>query len=289
MAVPNPVDPAAVVRAFPEFHLEQSPLGEGGTKSAYRIVGGNSRVLKLVRDPIPDDALEGAISIPERIRREIEAMRAISHPGIVQILDGPEVRQVNDCQHLWYIEPLYPGGTLADRLTEPLPEGDCLDLLSALVDAADALAGHRTVHRDIKPTNIVFDDSDRPVLLDLGIAYFQELTPLTESQAPSPKTLMYAAPEQFTTGRYTKFDFRTDLFLIGIVIFQALTGQHPFLDLNPEQYAKRLATGTWDGTALDHVHASPGIRAILSRLLDPSMSRRYRTIEHLRAAIEECR
>ena len=215
--VANPLSAADVVAAFREHEVSPTPLGEGGMKSAFLIRADKPSVLKVVREPVQEDPLEGAVGLPERIRREIEGMRAISHPGVVQIVAGPDTRTIGGGLHVWYIEPFFDGGSLAERLDEPWPEAECVRLLGGLVDAAEALAQHNTVHRDIKPSNIVFDVSQRPVLLDLGIAYFQDLTPLTDSWGISPRTPMYAAPEQFEMRLHSSIDFRTDLFLIGLV------------------------------------------------------------------------
>lgn len=286
--IPRFVDVTAVVTAFPEYEIDLQPLGEGGMKSAFRILGEDQRVLKIVREPLPGEVLEGAVSLPERIRREIEGMRAISHPRIVEIVGGPDVRRIGDSLFVWYIEPLFEGGTLLDRMTAPWPEDRCLGLLRDLTDAAQVLAEHNVVHRDIKPSNIVFDELGRPVLLDLGIAYFQELTPLTDHWGQSPKTPTYAAPEQFDIRKNSTIDFRTDLFLIGIVVFETMTGMHPFNPSDVDGYYERLSCGHLNRDALSVVDVSVEMRRILDRLLAPSMSRRYRTFEHLHAAIEEC-
>jgi serine/threonine-protein kinase len=288
--VTNPIDHAAVAAAFPEFSVDSEPLGCGGMKNAYRIErGGEHTVLKIVREPLPPTDDEGAVSLPERIRREIDGMRTIRHPGIVQVLDGPDVREIDGHERVWYIEPLYGGGTLTDRIGTPWSCADVLNLVAALTDAAEELANHRVVHRDIKPGNIVFDDSDNPVLLDLGIAYFQDLTPLTEGWGHSPRTPTYAAPEQFELRRQASIDFRTDMFLIGIVAFEALTGRHPFNPNDADGYLERLATGRIDTGALDAVEALPCMRALLERLLAPAVSQRFRKFEFLHDHIERCR
>ena len=288
VGIPNPVESVEVIAAFPEFDIDPKPLGFGGMKSAFQILGDDLRVLKVVHEALPEEASEGAISLPERIRREIEGMRAISHPGIVSIVSGPDVRVIGDGPRVWYIEPLFAGGTLADQMTGRWPETKCLGLLDGLVNAAEALASHNVVHRDIKPENIVFNECNEPILLDLGIAYFQDLTPLTDNWGQSPMTPMHAAPEQFDMRIRTSIDFRTDLFLIGIVIFEVLTGVHPFNPEDSEGYFERLINGHWNGNALNNVDISSGFRRILCRLLDPARSRRYRRFEHLRKAIEEC-
>ena len=281
------LDTLDVISAFPELQLAEQPLGEGGMKSAFHVLGSDQRVLKIVREPLPEAVVEGAVSLPERIQREIEGMRAINHPRVVEIVDGPDVRTIRDHSYVWYSEPFYAGGTLSDRLETPWSESKCRDLLWDLAEAAEALAQHSVVHRDIKPSNIVFDESDRAVLLDLGIAYFQDLTPLTEHWGQSPKTPTYAAPEQFDIRMNALIDFRTDLFLIGIVVFEALTGCHPFDPSDQERYVARLSEGEMNRDALDRTTVSVPMKRIVARLLDPSMSRRYRRFEHLRAAMKE--
>ena len=215
-------------------------------------------------------------------------MRDITHPSVVQILSGPDVRLINDRERIWYLEPFYSGGTLAARLAEPWPEDACVTLLGGLINALEALAQVGAVHRDIKPSNIVFDSSDRPVLIDLGIVYIPAFSSLTESLQESPKTPAYAAPEQFAPRNTAIIDFRTDLFQIGLVLFEALTGTHPFDPNEGAGYLARLSSCDWNTNALDQVGASEGIRQILHRLLQPRVNRRYRTITQLRAATREC-
>ena len=56
------------------------------------------------------------MSLPERIRREMDGMRAINHRGIVQVIDGPDTREIDGRDRVWYVEPFYAGGTLTDRI-----------------------------------------------------------------------------------------------------------------------------------------------------------------------------
>lgn len=272
--------------AFPEFQLERA--GDGGMKSAFRILDGGQRVLKLVREPLPEVDEGGAISLPERIRREVEGMEQFSHRGVVKVLDGPDVREVDGRLRVWYIEPLYDK-ILRDTIGVPWSESRCLDLMQDLAEAAEVLQVGGVVHRDIKPSNIALDDEDRPVLLDLGIALFHDLTPLTDDWGQSPKTPQYAAPEQFALRRDVSIDFRTDMYQIGIVVFEALTGKHPFAPEDPARYLDRIFSGRWDEVAIDGLGISDCMIGLLRRLLDPAVGRRYRRFAFLFEAIEECR
>ena len=287
----HPLDHQQVVAAFPDLALDQEPLGQGGMKNAYRgSANGESVVLKIVRQPLDvDDDEFDLTALPDRLIREIGAMKSVEHPSLVRILEGPDVKVIGDAHRGWYLEPYYPGGELTKRLGAPWPESDALDLTERLLGVVEALATQNIVHRDIKPDNIVYDSDDIPVVLDLGIALFLDLTPLTESAAPSPRTPSFAAPEQFQPRRTTALDFRTDLFLVGMVAFWACTGMHPFHPEEREKYMERLLEGAFDEGALEDVSISDELKQLLGRLLNKYPSGRFRKVEHAIDALRECR
>lgn len=288
--IPHAIADAAVIDAFPEFDLRPEPLGVGGMKNAYLGERNADRVVvKVIREPVQSEEFEGMVSLPERLRREIEGMKTINHPGIVKVVEGPDIRSIEGASRVWYVEPYYSGGTLEDRAGEPFPANQVLDITTQLLEAVGALAAHNIVHRDIKPGNIVFDQVGRCILLDLGIALFVDLTPLTNQFGLSPRTPKYAAPEQFDVRARVRVDARTDLFLVGMVAFEMLTGRHPFDPSQPDTYLDRLVNGHFDVDALDAVDASEGIRYLLKRLLAPNRSHRFRTVDRALAAAEACR
>ena len=214
-----------VVAAFPEFTVHVPSLG-GGQKRVYRAADGSIDVaLKVALHPTSaaDDEVEIGT---QRFHREIAAMKATSCPHVVTLLRGPETRSVGGADRFWYTEPFLEGGTLRARLKNgPLSVDDVCNLAQALLTAVDAMwnEGH-FVHRDINPANIGYLADGTIVLIDLGVALFTELSPLTESHINSPGTAKYAAPEQFEMRRLATIDFRTDLFQIGIVLVEALVG-----------------------------------------------------------------
>ena len=280
------VTPEAVKAAFPDLEVDEVPLGSGTFKVAFRVrQDGTALVLKVVKSPVDDsEAL-----LPERLRREIEAMRAISSPHIVEVVDGPSVRECGGEHHVWYLEPFYSNGTMDARLESPWGEADVLSLGEQLLLGVEALwVQGKLVHRDIKPANVAFADDGRVVLLDLGIALHIDLTPLTNEFGASPRTPSYAAPEQFDVRRDADIDFRTDLFLVGVVTFQALTGVHPFRPFDqPNEYYERLMKGEYDEDALSAADASQGLQDVLSRMLGAKPNQRYRKIEYALRAVRE--
>lgn len=290
--VSNPVDHAAVQAAFPEWEVDPDPLGEGGFKNAYHVRrAGQDCVLKIVRQPLAtrpeEETSDEDLVLPETVMREIAAMRNVRSPHVVSILLGPETREVDGAARVWYLEPFFPNGSLAERMANPWEESDVVVLMLQLLVGIEALDDQHLVHRDIKPENIVFDEDDRAVLLDLGIALHLDEERLTGPDQLGPRTPAYAAPEQFEVRRLSSIDFRTDLFLLGVVAFQILTGVHPFEPAR-DGYMQRLMNGEYSADALAATSPSDCITDVLKRLLGAAPNQRYRKLEFARDAIEGC-
>jgi len=216
-------------------------------------------------------------------------MKDIVSTRIVPILTGPDVREIGSSIYIWYLEPYYSGGTLQERLPGPTDVRAAVSLCDALLEGVEALwTQARLVHRDIKPANIAFDEEGQPVLLDLGIAFHPNATPLTDAFAASPRTDAYAAPEQFVVRRMAPIDARTDLFLVGVVTFELYTGTHPFHVFDePDQYLERLMEGSFDKEALEAEPNAENFKDVLKRLLRPMPNQRYRTPALARKALLE--
>jgi serine/threonine protein kinase len=276
---------AEIAEAFPEYQFVKE-LGDGTFKVACLIEEGSKRkVLKVSKASVdgPD------ANLPERLRREIEAMKKVGSDHIACVLDGPGVREVAGEDRVFYIEQFYPGGTLAERSDSPWSAEDVVNLMRGLLSAVKALEDAGIVHRDIKPENVVFDAEGKPVLLDLGIAYYRDLSSITEPFGPSPKTPRWAAPELFAMRSTVVIDSRTDLFGVGVVCFEAATGGvHPFNPGEPAHYMERLGGGEIDTQALSDASVPQPLASVLIRLLQPAPNRRYRKVDAALAALGAC-
>lgn len=273
--------------AFPEFAVHLPRVGKGGDKVVYRIDhGGADLALKILMDPVDDDAEEFEQAIPdegapagaERFRRELQGMATTDCPHIIKAVHEPQLRVIGRGNHVWYSEPYLAGGTLFDRMKSgPLPPDEVHDLARCLFMAVEAMWGGTSpfVHRDIKPKNIGYTADGTVVLIDLGVALFTQMTSITSSSVVGPGTNIYAAPEQFDIRRLATIDFRTDLFQIGIVLVECLTGKHPFKS-STDYY--RALTGFDPGT-LTGVAMSDGLRRTIPRLLASHQGRRFRKPE----------
>jgi serine/threonine protein kinase len=230
--------------------------------------GGMSEVrhgwdLKLERDVAVKLLHPGLAQHPDARRRfEFEARTAavINHPNVVRVLDVAE----HDGQPLIVLEYVV-GRSLADELVKGAMPADRVRHL-----ARDILAGlseaHRlrVVHRDVKPSNILLDALGRAKLADFGIAKVAENVDLTET-GEMLGTLRYMAPERLTGGKATE---ATDIYGVGIVLHEALTGRPPYGQRPPASLSYAIVE-----TALP---ALADVRADVDRRLADAIDRALR-------------
>lgn len=259
-------------------------LGQGSFKVAYRVsTPDDDRVLKIIYSyPITDDPDEFDFEqVPDRIARELSGMSAVECPHVVTLASEPAVARIGGTSYLVYEEPFYGGGTLEDRLRNtPLSREETRALLAALLRASRALwASEKIVHRDIKPGNIAYTDDGTPVLLDLGLVLFTEMSALTDSGLASPMTPRYAAPEQFEQRRNAQIDFRTDQYLIGLTVLEAARGRHPFFRAGITTPEYMQAMEDFKRSDLTGDDLDDDVREVLARLLSHAIYGRYRTPE----------
>lgn len=166
----------------------------------------------------------------ERIKREIEIVTENSIPNVPKIIELKEFTNASGENFLCIIEEYIEGDSLQERLSKTnlnLNEG--IKLLRTLLEISVVLEKINIVHRDIKPSNIICCLNKEFYLIDFGIVRVLDKASLTMTEAKiGPHTPGYGAPELF---QYSKknIDIRSDLFSIGVVLFEALTGEHPFL------------------------------------------------------------
>lgn len=198
-------------------------LGRGGMAQVYR--GYQAQLDRYVAIKVlRADLLENAEFL-ERFRREARAVSALRHPNIVQVFDFDVQDEI-----YYMVMELLEGDTLRARLHEYRARGERMPLKESLAILADVLAGlgyahgEGLVHRDLKPANILLTRKGQAVLTDFGIAQMLGSTQLTISGALMG-TLHYMAPEQGLKG---VCDERSDIYSLGIILYEMLTGYPPF-------------------------------------------------------------
>jgi formylglycine-generating enzyme required for sulfatase activity/cephalosporin-C deacetylase-like acetyl esterase len=205
-------------------------LGEGGMGTVYRAE--DSTLGREVAIKVLPDAVSGSRERLERFSREARAVAALNHPNIVTI---HSVEEENDV-HFLTME-LVEGQPLSTLIPEGgLPIEDLLDVAVQLADALSGAHEKGIVHRDLKPGNVMVTGEGRGKVLDFGLAKLVEPQPgndlsklATESVLTGHGTIVgtvpYMSPEQIES---RTVDHRTDIFSLGIILYEIATGSRPF-------------------------------------------------------------
>ncbi len=203
-------------------YVIESLLGAGGMGEVYKAYDERLRrpvALKFLLPQHDDRARE------DRIHREARAAAGLDHPFICKVYEVGEAGEAT------YIAMEYVAGrTMAARLADgPVPFSTALRIATEIADALAAAHRGGVVHRDLKPANIMIAEDGHVKVLDFGLASRRESadTPTTALSASSTTggTLAYMAPEQL---RGDPASERSDIFALGIVLAELLTGVHPF-------------------------------------------------------------
>ena len=166
----------------------------------------------------------------QRFLQEIQIAARLAHPNILPLHDSGEADGF-----LYYVMPYVPGETLRKRLDREgaLPVPDALRIARDVADALAYAHSHGVIHRDIKPENILFI-SDHAVVADFGIARAISAGALEEWKIAGPVgTPAYMSPEQARSE--SRVDGRSDIYSLGCVLYEMLTGDPPFRGSTPEE------------------------------------------------------
>lgn len=256
-------------------------IDEGGQKRVYKITHPDHGVCVL-------KTIQSASSqMLQRIVREVELLRILDSRFFPDQYDF----QLLNGDSCYIIEEFIAGCTLDQAYARFSTEKAAVDLIAVIVQAVSLLWNHpthRTVHRDLKPRNIMIS-AHGPRILDLGIARILDRSSLTLSVAPyGPCTPNYASIEQLQN-RKTEIDFRCDQFTIGILLAQLiLGGNHPF---SPEvsgcggSIPENIMSGAWARQPVQE-SVSDATFALVERMLGKEPYQRFRRITELVATVQ---
>lgn len=262
----------------PQYRLERE-LGRGGMGVVFL-----ARDVSLDRDvavKVVHPELANHESISRRFLDEARTIARLRHPNIVTVHSAGSSEDL-----LWYVMDQVPGETLRARLERdgPIPPADVARITADIAAALDAAGKAGVVHRDVKPENILLEQgTDRPLLADFGIAR------VVEANHTDPRTALgvavgtptYMSPEQASGD---EVDTRSDLYSLGIVAYEMLTGKPPFVGPQRLVVSQHL---TQRPMAVRKIRpdAPPALADAIMRALEKNPSERCQSGDDFRRAI----
>lgn len=272
----------------------------GGQKIVFPcLIAESPFVLKFMLAPpwnsSPDTTEEQTIDfineVIERAKREVQTLNGCNCEYVVKLGPIPLTRVEYQGKNIIYFSEEYIGGkSLSDIIstTKTISVDMLIRLALDINSAIEAMWNLRKVHRDIKPGNIMIRASNgKFVLLDMGLAFDLEGPSLTEP-GMIVGTRGYYSPEQIEFSKKRQMDFRSDHFLLGIVLYEAGTGVHPFMKgkvMRIDEILTNILEHNPKRPDKIRKEIPPQISNVIMRLLSKKPHQRYRSCEHLMRAI----
>jgi len=279
---PAPVVSMAALRPgdqLSHYRIEEL-IARSGMASIYR--GTDMRSGRKVAIKVPHPEMEADPVLFDRFKREAEIGEKLDHPGVMKVLDSGEPGQV-------YMVMEWVDGRLLRKLlagSTKLPTDRARNITIAICDALDYIHRNGVVHRDLKPENIMIGDEDRIKLIDFGIAGKAGARRLTFGKLSQiAGTPDYISPEQVKGKRG---DGRSDIYSLGVILYEMLTGTTPFGGDNPFAIMNdRLLNNPVPPRELNP-EISPELQEVIYRAMEREQQDRYSTanefawdLEHL--------
>ncbi|MEU8587463.1 protein kinase [Streptomyces sp. NPDC048664] len=258
-------------------------LGQGGMGTVHQGVDRQLRrtvAVKLLSSELAHDPQSRA-----RFRREAHAAAALNHPAVATIHDvGEEPHE--DGPRPYLVMEYVQGTTLAEALREgPLPVAEAITVACAVLDALQHSHERGIVHRDIKPSNIMLTGPGSVKVLDFGIAkaFTEAATRITGSGA-AIGTPAYLSPEQISGA---EVDHRADLYAMGCLLHELLTGQTPFRGESPFAVMHQHLYAEPEPVSRLRPQTPPAVETVILRALRKDPAERFTDAGDMRAALAD--
>lgn len=283
------------------------PIGHGGMGVVWRAFDGDDHAVAL---KVLAPGLLGSPTARERFRREVAAVAGLRHPGLVPVLDvgedgstpyfamelvdGPSlaevlmrVREVDLPLHelgAEHLSPEPPKAAAARSGGDDAPGkawiGACTRLVGKLADALHHAHGRGVIHRDVKPGNVLLDADGEPRLVDFGLATTDAAGTLTLT-GDFAGTPHYAPPEH-VRGQGAPADERTDVYALGVTLYELLSLQRPFEGATNEQVLWQIVHAVPTPLRTLNPLVSRDLATVVHTAMERERSRRYRDAQQMR-------
>jgi serine/threonine-protein kinase len=258
----------------------ESRIGTGGMAEVWK---GRDRVLNrtvAIKTLLSQYARDG--SFVDRFRREAQAAARLNHPGIVSVYDS------GDGDDPYIVMQYIEGRTLADFLASggTLPPAKATEIAQEIAEALAAAHAHGVIHRDIKPANVMVTREGKVLVMDFGIARMitgPETAPQTSAVLG---TASYLSPEQ---AQGQPVDARTDIYSLGVVLYEMLAGRPPFTGDSPMAIAYKQVNESPPAPSALNAEVPPALDAVVMRSLAKNPANRYQTAQEFADDLERAR
>ena len=261
------MNPLAAGDMLDHYRIDAT-VARGGMSTLYRAT--DTRTQKPVAIKLPHDEMQADHILSERFKREEEIGCQLDHPGIVKTFIDAE-------RSSGYMVLEWCDGILLRQIlnSAPLDFDRARKLISGICDALDYMHKRGVVHRDLKPENIMVNTRDEIKLLDFGIAMKEDARRLTYADmSPAMGTPDYISPEQVQGKRG---DQRSDIYALGIIFYEMLTGHVPFEGANPLAVMNERLLTAPKSARKQNPAVTAELQEVLNRALERDPRHRYDT------------
>src|SRR5579863_782807 len=255
-------------------------IGKGGMGSVYLAQQARPVRTVAVKVLLPDnenDPEQQRIFLA-RFRREADTVAKLEHQNILPIYEYDEA-VVHQQRLAYLVMPFVRGGTLRERIDEMRRSGTYFELslvasyISQIADALSYAHGLGVVHRDVKPSNLLFHLDGRLLLADFGIVRLRAMPALT-SVGSFLGTAEYASPEQINSG---EIDYRSDIYSLGVILYELLTERLPYTGTNAFAIMAMKLNEPVPSVRDRRPELSPAIEAVVMRAMAKNPTDRYQS------------
>ena len=269
---------STLVPLLGERYRIRDEVARGGMARVYRaadLAGGGEVAIKVLRPEL------AAALGHDRFLREIRILARLRHPNVLPLVESRELGGT-----LYYVMPYVPGLSLQRRLERegPLPLEEVVRIARDVAAALDYAHGCDVIHRDVKPGNVLLGD-DRAWVCDFGVARAVELAggDRFTSSGFALGTPAYMSPEQATGG---EIDRRADVYGLGCMLYEMLTGEPPFTGPTPQAVLARSLAGEVRPLRTVRPEVTPAAEAVVRSALASEPWRRPPTAGELLARFD---
>jgi serine/threonine-protein kinase len=249
-----------------DFYRIEAPIARSGMASIYRATDARDNRQVALKIPHPD--MEADPILFDRFQREAGIGEKLNHPKVMRVFGGEERSRV-------YMVMEWCEGRLLRQILEegPLPQARAIRIAVEVLEALEYIHLNGVAHRDLKPENIMVDAEDNIKLIDFGIASDSAARRLTYANFTATLgTPNYISPEQV---RGKRGDGRSDIFSMGVILYEMLSGKLPFSGPNPLAAMNDRLLNHPLPPSIANPSVSPQLQEVLYRALERDPRNRY--------------